>query len=217
MRPWAEFLVRHGYSVRLPLLPGHGTTWKDMASTTWQRWLAVDLDAFRELRKRCDRVFIFGLSMGGTLALRLAEELGDEVAGIVLVNASVHTEDKRAPFARVLQYVLPSLPAIGNDIRKPGMNEYAYDRVPVKSVVQLQELWNVVRSDIERVTQPTLLCVSAQDHVVEASNAEWIVANIAAHDVSSIVLEESFHVATLDNDAERIFAASLSFMQRLES
>ena len=209
-------MARHGYSVRLPLLPGHGTTWKDMAGTTWERWFAVDRDAVRELRKRCDRVFVFGLSMGGTLALRLAEELGEDVAGVVLVNPSVHTEDRRAPFAKYLQYVLPSLPAIGNDIKKPGVNEHAYDRVPVKSVVQLQRLWDVVRSDIERITQPVLLCVSAEDHVVEPSNAQWLVENIGSSDLASLVMQDSYHVATLDNDAEKLFATALQFVQRLE-
>ncbi len=217
MRPWADYMVRHGYSVRLPLLPGHGTSVQDMARSTWRQWRDAELGAFQELQQGCDRIFICGLSMGGTLALRLAEELGEQVAGIVLVNAAVHTEDRRAGFARLLQFVLPTLPAIGNDIKRPGGDEHAYDRMPVRAFVQLQQLWAVVRADIQRVQQPTLMMVSAEDHVVEPSNAQWLAANIPALDKASIVLENSFHVATLDNDDQVIFQRSLEFIRRLES
>ncbi len=217
MRPWAEFMARHGYSVRLPLLPGHGSSVHDLARSTWQQWRDAELNAFRELQAGCERVFICGLSMGGTLALRLAEELGEQVAGIVLVNASVLTEDRRAGFAKLLQFVLPTLPAIGNDIKRPGGNEHAYDRMPVRGFVQLQQLWAVVRTDIQRVQQPTLMMVSAEDHVVEPSNAQWLATHIPAQDLTSITLENSFHVATLDNDDQLIFQRGLEFIRRLES
>ncbi len=215
MRPWADFMARHGYSVRLPLLPGHGTTPHAMARTTWSDWYGADLEAFEDLRRRCDRVFVCGLSMGGTLSLRLAEELGEAVAGLVLVNAAVHTENPLARFAAVLQYVRPMFPAIGNDIKKPGGNEHAYDKMPVRSLVQLQRLWAQTRADIARVTQPTLIVRSTVDHVVEASNASWLLEHIPALDKQYLTLENSYHVATLDNDAQLLFDRSLEFMQRV--
>ncbi len=215
MRPWAEFMSRHGYSTRLPLLPGHGTTPQELATTGWQDWRDAERSAFTELRARCDRVFVFGLSMGGTLALRLAEELGDDVTGLALVNASVHTENPLARLARLLQYVKPMFPAIGNDIKRPGGNEHAYDRMPVKAFVQLQQLWAVVRADVAKVDQPTLIVKSAEDHVVEASNHEWLVTHIPAQDKQVLILEHSYHVATLDNDADLLFRRSLEFVQRV--
>ena len=215
MRPWAEFMAARDFTVRLPLLPGHGTSPADLRGTTWQQWFGALHAAVMDLQSTCDRVFVFGLSMGGTLTLRLAEELGNAISGIVLVNASVHTEDPRAPFARFLQYVMPTLPAIGNDIKKPDADEHAYPRTPVKAVLQLQQLWTVVRADIDRVTQPTLMFVSAEDHVVEASNGLWLAEHIPAEDKSSIVLQNSYHVATLDNDALLIFDKSLEFVRRL--
>ncbi len=160
MRPWGEYLARHGHSVRVPLLPGHGTDVRDMNRRRWQEWYDEDRRAFHELADRCDRVFVFGLSMGGTLTLRLAQELGDAIAGISLVNAFVRSTDPRAPYARVLQYVIPSLPATGNDIKKPGVTEHSYDRTPVRAFVQLQQMASVVRRDIAKVTQPTLMFVS---------------------------------------------------------
>ena len=134
---------------------------------------------------------------------------------VVLVNASVHTTDPRAKFAKVLQYVLPSLPGIGNDIKKPGMNEYCYDRLPVKAFVQLQDLWRNVSADISSVTQPALIFNSVDDHVVESSNAQWIAQHTASTDKTTVTLNNSYHVATLDYDAEEIFQTSLQFIRRL--
>src|SRR5579859_1859428 len=72
LRPWARHLAEAGFRVSLPLLPGHGTRWKDLQSTTWQDWYAEVDKALRVLREDCDSVFVAGLSMGGGLALRLA-------------------------------------------------------------------------------------------------------------------------------------------------
>lgn len=214
MRPWAEFLARHGHTVRLPLLPGHGTTWQDMNRTSWQQWYAAVDAAYRELAARCDRVFVVGLSMGGTLTLRLAQH-HPEVSGIVLVNAAVKTDDPRAPFAKVLQYLLPSLPGIGNDIKKPGMNEYCYDRLPVRAFVQLQELWKIVHRELPLIRQPALIFSSVEDHAVEPSNSTLVAEQITSPDKTFVQLYESYHVATLDYDAESIFQQSLQFFERL--
>src|SRR5690349_5123499 len=86
MRPWAERLAADGLTVRLPRLPGHGTTWQEMNRTRWADWLAAAERSFAELVDRCDRVFVMGLSMGGALALRIAERQAPHVAGVVVVN-----------------------------------------------------------------------------------------------------------------------------------
>src|SRR5690348_10662481 len=86
LRPWAEYLAERGLTVALPLLPGHGTRWEDMQLTGWQDWYAEVDRELRALRERCAQVFVFGLSMGAALTLRLAAKHGDEVSGIVVVN-----------------------------------------------------------------------------------------------------------------------------------
>ena len=92
MRPWAEHLAEAGFTVDLPRLPGHGTTWKDMQVTRWDDWYAEADRSLTALRERCATTFVVGLSMGGSLSLRLAEKRPDDVAGLVLVNPAVHTE-----------------------------------------------------------------------------------------------------------------------------
>src|SRR3954468_17441690 len=91
MRPWAEALAAAGLTVRLPRLPGHGTRWQDANKVGWQDWYDELERAFDDVRSRCEQTFLVGLSMGGTLSLRLAERRGDDVAGVVVVNPALFT------------------------------------------------------------------------------------------------------------------------------
>ncbi len=215
MRPWADELAASGLTVRLPRLPGHGSTWQDMALTRWDDWYAEIDSAFTDLVSRCSDVFVLGLSMGGSLSLRLAELRGDAVRGLVLVNPSVHSENKALVALPLLKSVVPSLKGIGNDIAKPGQDEGCYDRVPLKALHSLTQGWAQVKADIAKVDQPLLLFRSGQDHVVEPSNAAWILSHVRSRDLTERVLPNSYHVATLDNDAPEIFAGSLEFVRRL--
>ncbi|MEV0460465.1 alpha/beta hydrolase [Catellatospora methionotrophica] len=216
MRPWARHLAAQGWSVRLPLLPGHGTTWRDANRTSWQDWYGEVERALTDLRQHCSSVYAVGLSMGGTLALRLAQQHPD-LAGIVLVNPAVTMLRWDAKLLPVLGLVVPSVPAIGNDIAKPGVDEGAYPRTPVRAAAQLRRFQAVVRADLPKVAQPVLLYHSANDHVVEPVNSEIILKGISSADVREVVLHDSYHVATLDHDAPQIFDGSVAFIQRLSS
>ncbi len=212
MRPWAEHLANAGYSVRLPRLPGHGTDWRDANTTKWPDWYGAIEQAFDELDARCERVFAAGLSMGGTLVARLAEVKGASVAGLVLVNPSLGTERWDARLARYIAWAVPSRPSIGGDIKKPGPPEPAYDRTPVKAFVSLQNLWRVVLTDLDKITSPVLMLRSRIDHVVEPLSGRLLMAGATSTTVREVILEDSYHVATLDNDAPLIFDASVEFI-----
>lgn len=216
LRDWARALADAGHTVRLPLLPGHGTSWHDLNRTRWTDWYAEVDRALTELRERCDAVVVAGLSMGGALALRLAQEHPDDVAGVVLVNPSVSSQDRRLTLLLPwLRHVVPSFPGIGSDIKKTGAVELAYDRAPLHAVHSLTRLWQVVSADLGRVTAPVLLLRSAVDHVVPASSSAAVLAGISSGDVTEIVLPDSYHVATLDHDADRIVEESLRFVERV--
>jgi carboxylesterase len=217
LRAWGDHLAGAGFSVRCPLLPGHGTRWPDLNRTTWPDWYGAVREELLALRAECDTVFVSGLSMGGTLALRLAEEFGDAIAGLVLVNPSVTRLSVDAKLLPLLARVITSVPAIANDIAKPGVTELAYPRTPVRAAASLARLWKVVRADLGKVTQPVLLLHSRVDHVVEPENSRIVLASIASRDVTEVVLENSFHVATQDNDAELIFGRSVEFARALRA
>jgi carboxylesterase len=213
LRPWAEYLAGRGLTVSLPLLPGHGTRWQDCNLTTEQEWVAAVSAAFDELAAECDRVVVAGLSMGGTLAIRLAELRPDDVAGLVLVNPSLLTERLDAKLLPVLARLTPSWKAIANDIKKPGVDERAYGRLPTRAVLGLRRLWTATRADLGRVTAPLLVFRSVTDHVVEPASVRVLLAGVAGTDTTEVLLEDSYHVATLDNDAPRIFAGSVDWIR----
>ena len=215
LRDWAQYLADAGLSVELPRLPGHGTTVAEANLTHWEDWYAEIERHLALLRERCDEVFVMGLSMGGTLSIRLAEEHGDEIAGLVLVNPSLLTKRPDRFLLPVLRLVKDTWAGIASDIKKPGVTELAYDTLPVKAAYQLSQLWVHTRADLAKVTQPLLVLRSTEDHVVEPDSARLLLEKVSSTDVREILLEDSYHVATLDNDAPVIFENSLEFVRRL--
>ncbi|ORT60258.1 alpha/beta fold hydrolase [Streptomyces sp. CB03238] len=215
LRPWAEHLAERGLTVSLPLLPGHGTRWQDMQVTSWQDWYAEVERELRTLLERCRHVFVFGLSMGGALTLRLAAKHGDAVAGIVLVNPANKVHGLAAHALPVVRHLVPSQPGIASDIAKEGVAEIGYDRVPLHAAHSLRQFLRIVDRELPQVTQPVLLLHSPQDHVVPPADSARILSRISSTDVKEILLEQSYHVATLDHDAERIFEESHAFVGRL--
>ncbi|MDN3295501.1 alpha/beta fold hydrolase [Streptomyces ficellus] len=215
LRPWAEYLAARGLTVSLPLLPGHGTRWQDMQVTRWQDWYAEVDRELRALRERCAQVFVFGLSMGGALTLRLAARHGDAVRGVALVNPANKVHGVMAHALPVVRHLVPSTRGIASDIAKEGVAEIGYDRVPLHAAYSLRQFFRVVDAELPQVTQPVLLMHSPQDHVVPPADSARILSRISSTDVTEILLEQSYHVATLDHDAERIFEESHAFIGRL--
>jgi carboxylesterase len=214
VRPWAEHVAQAGLSVSAPLLPGHGTHWRDLNSTRWPDWYGALEDAYLELADECEQVFAFGLSMGGALALRLAARHGSGISGLVLVNPLVTMPGHAHRLLPVLRHLLPSVSG-SNDIAKPGVDKQGYTRTPLHAAHSLIGLTQQVQQDLPSVTQPLLLLRSAQDHVVPPSSAERLLSAIGSTSVRELPLERSFHIATLDYDAETISRESLAFVRRL--
>lgn len=210
VRPWAEHLAAAGFTVRVPLLPGHGTAWQDLSRTGWPDWYRAAEGAFDELSDRCQRVFVTGLSMGACLAFRLAQTKGDAVSGLVAVNPSLAPDTRLFLLAPVLKHVLPSLPGIAGDIKKPGGDEGGYTRVPVRAAATLPALWKLTTRHLREVTQPVLVYRSTVDHVVGPASMRVLRAALPSAEVRP--LPDSYHVATLDNDAPEIFAGTVAFI-----
>jgi carboxylesterase len=212
MTPWARHLAGRGRTVRVPRLPGHGTTWQEMNRTRWDDWYAELDAALTELRTHCDRVVVAGLSMGGCLALRLAQQRPSDVDALVLVNPAVSVRRFDVKLVPALQWVVPSMPGIGNDIKKPGQDEIGYDRTPLKALASQLRMWKEVRAALPSVTQPLLMFRSSDDHVVDETSQAIILDGVSSQVAELVTLHDSFHVATLDNDAELIFERTDAFV-----
>ena len=215
MRPWAQHLADQGYAVELPRLPGHGTTWREMNKTRWADWYAEVGQAFDRLYAANDAVVVGGLSMGGALVLRLAADRPDDIAGVMLVNPAVNTVRKDVLALPVLKWIVPAFPAIANDIKKPGVDEHAYPKTPLKAAHSMMQAWKPLRADLGRITAPVLYFRSVEDHVVDPSSGRIILEGSSRATPPSGCSRTSYHVATIDNDAETIFSESVEFIERV--
>ena len=215
LRPWARRLADEGLSVRLPLLPGHGTAWQDLNLTRWEDWYAAASAALDDLVARCRSVVVGGLSMGGAIAARLGAERGPDVAGLVLVNPAFVADDPKLKALPVIKHLVGSVAGIAGDIAKPGSVELAYDRTPLKALHSLVQSWEATVHRLPQITQPLLLMHSRVDHVVPPRSSALLLSRVSSRDVTEVVLENSFHVATLDNDADLIEKTSLEFVARV--
>ena len=115
----------------------------------------------------------------------------------------------------ILKRLLPSLPGIGNDIKKPGQDEGCYDRIPLKALSSQTRLWAEVVEALPEVTMPVLLFRSPEDHIVPASSSALFLERVGSTDVHEELLLNSYHVATIDNDAPTIFAMTRDFIDRV--
>jgi carboxylesterase len=102
-----------------------------------------------------------------------------------------------------------------NDIKKPGQDEHGYPRLPLKGLAAVTAMWKVVVPDLKRVTQPVLYFRSGADHVIDPSSSPTVLRGVGSVDVEERMLDNSYHVATLDHDADRIFTESAEFVARV--
>jgi len=212
VKPWAIAMHEKGLTVSVPLLAGHGTHWSDLNKVDWQDWYDVVEKEFLELKKSCDQVFVAGFSMGGALALRLSQIRGSELAGAILLNASIYDERKRFKLVPALSLFLPSIPGGPGDVAKPGSSAHGYDRIPLRALNQVRKLWEVVERDLYLVDLPLMVAYSLNDHVVHPVCSETIIDNVYSTDIREVVFEKSFHNVALDYDAELLNEETMDFV-----
>lgn len=216
MRPQAEALAAAGYHVELPRLPGHGTSLEDMLPTRWSDWSSEVEAAYQRLAARVDSIVVAGLSMGGTLTLWTGL-VHPEVRGLVCVNPATKPQEDEvvAMLREMVADGTALMPAIGSDIADPDVEEIAYDGTPVAALLSL--VTDGLAPIVDRygeLKMPILLFTAHQDHVVPPDNSEHLAAT-AGGPVEHVWLDDSYHVATLDFDGDRITAGIIDFVERV--
>ena len=215
MQPLGEYLNQtEGWTTLGVKLKGHGETPAAMALTTAQDWIDSVEEGLQQLEKRCKHIFMTGLSMGGTLTLYMAGRFPGRLKAIAPINAVVEFQNPNLAALAYDRAAPATVPGVGSDIKKPGVIEQAYTEVPVPAIQQIYALMGVTKDLLPRVVAPTLVLVSPDDHVVPSNNAEMITSAIRSPLRQQVLLQESYHVATLDNDAELIHTSVRSFFKQ---
>lgn len=215
MRFLGEALHRRGYTVVGPRLAGHGISPQAMARTTASDWIASVDEGLATLRKSCKQIFVTGLSMGGTLTLYAAAKHADVIRGAIPINGTVQIDNPDMAGLALDPAMPATVPGIGSDIKAPGVTELAYKEVPVPAIRQVYALAAVTRDLLPRVQCPTLVIQSREDHVVNPRNGPRIVRLLGANRVELLWLDNSYHVATLDNDKELIAQRTGDFIRSI--
>ncbi|MGC4089115.1 MAG: alpha/beta fold hydrolase [Polyangiaceae bacterium] len=219
LRPLAELLVSSGFRVDLPRLPGHGTHPKDMARTRYADWRAEALATVDRLAASSARVVLVGLSMGGALALDVASSGERAIAGVVSINAQLLDRGGVAvKLAPLLEHVLPLAPAKlaglkKDDIARPGVTEHAYDWMPTAAGNSFLRELPRIREQLARLRCPLLVARAPQDHSVPPANSLALLELVPK--AKELVLERSYHVATLDYDLELLARHVVEFSDEL--
>jgi carboxylesterase len=213
LRAWGEALAAAGATVSIPRLPGHGTRWQDLGRTGWEQWYQAAADALAKLHEEHPQVFVMGISLGATLALRLAEQRPAEVAGVVAVNpllTQVAGTPRPLALARLLRR---SARAVTGDAHKPGVTEVGYARTSLRAAWSLRALGAEVQSSLSTVSVPVLLGTSAQDHVVPLADGEAVWTGLPAEQRQRTQFTRSYHLVPSDEDAQQLFDDSIAFIR----
>ena len=215
--PFAKRLNAQGFTVDVPRLPGHGTAWEDMALTSYRDWREEAALALERLKQSCDRVFLTGLSMGGTICVDLAWERPADIAGIIPINATVMPRKGiLAKIAPVVAMLVKSLPAKAaglceNDSAQ-GFDEMAYDRLPLKAAQSLLDELPRPKRSLDEIRVPVLVAYSPQDHSVPPENSQELLNRVPG--AEAVVLAKSYHLATVDFDADLLEDRTVDFICR---
>ena len=215
MRGLATAMADAGFAVEMPLLPGHGTAVEDMLATTFADWSGHVEATYQALAATVDKVVVLGLSMGGTLTAWLAIH-HPEIAGIVTINGAL--EPMNDEFKGLIQGMIDAggsvIPGIGSDIAKPDTAESAYPETPLAPLMSLAEAGAELDARVGEIRCPALVMTSTQDHVVAPTAGPYFASRVGGQ-VETLTLDRSYHVATLDFDADIINAADVAFANKV--
>lgn len=213
VRPLGEALAAEGFTVMGPRLKGHGTSMEDHARSTALDWISSIEEGLAWLGQRTSNVFFVGLSMGGMFSLYFAATRPNLVRGIVPINACVYLGDPELARLVFDPEAPATVPGVGSDIRAEGIEELVYPEVPVPPVKEFMAIMRVTDDLLPAVTCPALVLQSTEDHVVPPENGPHILEKLGSEDKELVWLENSYHVATLDNDASVIAERTVQFIR----
>lgn len=207
MRPLGELLHRQGFTVMGVNLPGHAVSMEEMGKTGWQEWLDAAKDAFCRLQARCRHTSVAGLSMGGCLALLIAQQ--QHPTAVATISAPMAVRNPLLPFAGVAAPFVRRILWRTREGSAPldDRYDYGYPGFPTCCGADLHRLIGMARRDLHAVQCPVLIVQSRQDETISADSAEVIAAGVGSEKVGTLWLEGVPHVCTISEALPQIASA----------
>ena len=216
MRPLGEKLRDAGFSVRGICLPGHGTDMEDMRDKTWQDWLLCCREAAGEMAKKYRYFTAAGLSMGGVLALMLAEER--DLTACVPIAAPMRTTNRFRALAPAASLFYPTIHKRADGIRAGVDARYdiGYTSFPTYSTHHLSVLMRKCRQQLSLIRCPVLTVQSRKDETVTPDSPDIILKGVGSEKKAMLWLEEAPHVCTISPEYEKIAKGMAAFLKEAE-
>ena len=207
----ARRLHKGGYSVLVPLLPGHGRTMEAFTRSRADEWIDAARSSLLEMRDRSNAVSVVGLSMGGALAVVLAAEFQNISALILiapylgmprLLRIAAATHWLWGRFAGELNGRNPR--SIHDPIERE--KNLAYGAVTGRALYELSTVMNRARKALPGVRAPTLIVQSREDPRIPQDVAEFALKELGAKEKKLVWTEGAGHIITVDYGRERVFS-----------
>lgn len=212
MRYLGDYLKDKNFTVRGVLLKGHGTSPREMRKTNHRDWIKSAEEGYQELAEKCDEIFVVGFSMGGAIALHLAQKYN--IKGIVSLSTPIKILNRQyfiGATVKYLGYIIGVAPKI---VKQKDPFIISYDKTPIKCIFSLIQLINIVKSDLHKIEKPILIMQSYGDGTVHPSSANFIYKRIASTDKSIIFLHNSGHVITCGCEKDQVFEEVHNFISK---
>ena len=216
MRKLAEALAQRGHSVRTINLPGHATTEEDMAKATWQSWLYEVKQASMEMINEMDTFTICGLSMGGVLALLVAEQM--KVDACVPISAPMAVKNRLLPLAGLFAPLMPRIawgPPTERHAALDSAYDFGYTGFPTAKGADLNQLIKLARRNLYNITCPVLCVQSEADETIWEGSADTILDGISSGIRQKLWLKDVPHVCTISRELPAIADAIDKLMERV--
>jgi carboxylesterase len=219
VRPLGERLAALGYTAVGPLLPGHGRTAAELNRTGWPDWLNAAQGELDALRRRCARVAVVGLSLGGLLALALARRNRD-LRAVVTMAAPLWIAPALEATVRAFTFVtrarVTTFPKAGADIADPEARRVfpSAREFPLVALRSLLDFMPRVRADLPEIRVPTLVVHGDRDHTAPPACAIEVLRNVGTIDKRLVRLPRSCHIVTVDVEREIVAREVAAFLDQ---
>jgi carboxylesterase len=235
LQPISKRLHEAGYTVHVPHLKGYGFTQGDTprSVTTWQEWHALALAEFHSLKLQHKSVALGGLCIGATLALSIAADLGDEVSALCLLSTTLWYDGWGIPWYRFLRHIGYYSPfryyysyrerepfgLKNKQLRKWIAREMSHHESSIVGASKLnlpaihegERMIASVKKTMCRITAPTIIIHAEEDEIASPRNARYVAEHIGSKRVEKVMLHNSYHMITVDNDREQVASEAIRF------
>jgi carboxylesterase len=209
MMELAITINKEGYDVFIPLLPGHGTNWRELSRIKSRDYISFSENVFETIQRDYEEVSLVGFSFGGTVALYLSEKY--EIKKLILINAMILANLSLilGKFASKVFPIFPSFPDVHKKIENPP---FSYRVYPLRAVGSILDFINLTRAHIKEVNSNIMVIYSIFDHIVSGKNSFYVYNKVSSKEKIIIPLVNSYHMAILDYDKEEMYKRILSFL-----